>query len=160
MLTLPPTNRTVLGTLYRLRALILEEAPHVEQVVPYFAGVSLEDVWRWLLRVTRYQDDPPMIERIRVPEAQYAALRRGERMAGDCDDMVALAGALLIRLGWDVEIVAQAYDREKTLDHVFLRVHRDGTTTAFDLANLTESRGEFGWEPPREDVTAEVTLAV
>jgi hypothetical protein len=95
-------------------------------------------IYQWVRDHVRYQRDPVGVETIAAPRTTL------RRMVGDCDDQVAVLGALLESAGYPVRLVIGAFREAGLWEHVWLQVWCDGQWLD---ADPTEPH-ELGWAPP------------
>jgi len=86
----------------------------------------------------RYVRDVAGVETLAHPRITLA------RLAGDCDDQVALLGAMLEAVGYPVRLVVHAYQAPEAWEHVFLQVWAAGRWIDCDPTE----REPMGWRPP------------
>jgi transglutaminase-like putative cysteine protease len=86
----------------------------------------------------RYVRDVAGVETLSHPRITLA------RLAGDCDDQVALLGAMLEAVGYPVRLVVAAYQAPQAWEHVYLQVFAGGQWIDCDPTE----REVMGWAPP------------
>lgn len=95
-------------------------------------------VFEWVRDSIRYVRDPHGLESL---SAAHVTLRR---MSGDCDDQVALLGALLESIGYPVRLVIAAYQAPNAWEHVYAQAFVNGAWIDLDPTE----RQPMGWAPP------------
>lgn len=148
----PDGNAGVCASMRRLAALIREGA-RASLVRAYAATMAspehdlgaVERLTTWVRGVMRYTPDPPEMERLTAPAALLEEIGRLGHAVGDCDEYVGLLGALLLALGFPVELVLLSMDADQVYRHVALAVYLpDGARVPVDVS----SEYAVGWEEP------------
>lgn len=164
---IPDGNEGSLATLRYMAAMMRAPDPEADTVSDILSlalethsdAERAETVFEWVRRHLTYtpdHDDGLTIEEIRTPGYLLIEIERLGTALGDCDDYVVLLGALLIRLGYPVTLVAISRHEDQQLDHVYLAVDTDeGRYTADGIV-----AEPFGWEVPEDEVTNRVEVPV
>jgi hypothetical protein len=95
-------------------------------------------IFEWVRDSIRYVRDPAGLESLSAP---HMTLRR---MVGDCDDQVALLGALLESIGYPVRLIIAAYQAPHAWEHVYAQAFVNGEWIDLDPTE----RQPMGWAPP------------
>jgi len=95
-------------------------------------------VFEWVRDSIRYVRDPHGLESLAAP---HVTLRR---MTGDCDDQVALLGALLESVGYPVRLIIAAYQEPGSWEHVYAQAYANGAWIDLDPTE----RQPMGYAPP------------
>jgi hypothetical protein len=95
-------------------------------------------VFEWVRDSVRYVRDPHGIESLAAPRITL------RRLSGDCDDQVALLGALLESVGYPTRLVIAAYRAPQQWEHVYLQAYAAGQWIDLDPTE----REALGYAPP------------
>lgn len=68
----------------------------------------------------RYTNDPKHVELLKTPQRQALEINQNGTTLVDCDDIAAMAAAMLLQLGREVELVAMGF-APNSLSHVAVR---------------------------------------
>lgn len=131
--TLAPAPDGVAGIFHTLRLIrehirraktdprIVEAATQLIFMTPAKAELAEVDaIFSWVRDHVRYTRDVAGVETLASPWTTY------RRQSGDCDDQVALLGALLEAVGYPVRLVIAAYQEAGLWEHVYLQVYAGG----------------------------------
>lgn len=91
-----------------------------------------------LLRYVRYSNDPRTVELVKRPEMVVKQIAAGQKPSLDCDDLVALGGALQLALGREVRAVTAAFHDsfhagQRQYSHIYLQVREPRSNTWITL---------------------------
>lgn len=102
---------------------------------------AADRVFWWVKQNVKYVADPVVTELVQAPHVTI------DERAGDCDDQVVLASALMLAIGIPVRYVTIAAHEEKEFSHIYLQAEiAPGKWKSYDPA----TKGSFpGWTPPR-----------
>ena len=89
-------------------------------------------VYYFVLRYTRYANDPRPVEMVKRPAHVIKQILAGQRPSLDCEDMVTLQAAMLVALGREVRAVTAAfadifYQGERQYSHIYLQAREPRT---------------------------------
>lgn len=139
---IPPTSAGVDTTLGVMRRMVRTDAgnPLVRQAAADLQGFAngsgssfacyLRD---WLTEYWLQRPDPFGVELLRPPSYQLRRMRELGHLAGDCDDVAVLGGALGRAAGLRARFVAVSIDPSGVPGHVWTELSRDGGRTWCDL---------------------------
>lgn len=100
---------------------MIEAATQLIYMTPAKATLpEIDAIFSWVRDHVRYVRDVHGVETLASPWTTF------QRQAGDCDDQVALLGALLEAVGYPVRLVIAAYNEPGVWEHVYLQVYADG----------------------------------
>lgn len=90
-------------------------------------------IYYYVIRNTRYANDPRTVELVRRPERIVAEIQSGKVPSLDCDDLVVLQAALLLSLGREVQVVTIAFRNVQhqgqiQYSHVYLQAKEPNTS--------------------------------
>jgi transglutaminase-like putative cysteine protease len=100
---------------------IIEAATQLIYTTPAKAEFAEVDaIYSWVRDHVRYVRDVAGVETLANPWTTF------QRQSGDCDDQIALLGALLESVGYAVRLVIAAYQVPGQWEHVYLQVLANG----------------------------------
>jgi transglutaminase-like putative cysteine protease len=82
-------------------------------------GGQIRLIRQWVGERTKWQPDPHGEEYLVPPAVMLARIAQGRAAPGDCDDVAALAGALLKAAGIPTRLTAIAFAPSRVYRHVF-----------------------------------------
>ena len=143
--TIGPGAAGILDTLHRMRAIV-----RAQQAVPivrlpavaltkgtgFDGAAQIRKLRLFLHDHTEFVRDPTGVELLQTPDYLLTQIRRGDIVAGDCDDLAMLAAALGMSIGLRARFVALGRGR---LEHVFTELADPRTMHWTDL-DLTRPR--------------------
>lgn len=120
----PDGNLGVYASMQRLVEIIRTDPLNGPLPAGIPSGLSeidfVEKLTEWVRDRMEYRPEPGEI--IKTPSVLLHEIARRKRAVGDCDDYVALLGAILHRLGFPVRVVVTDQDGDDQWDHVALSV--------------------------------------
>ena len=135
--------------------------PHVRWLASHarLPGIGIGQIPKmfssFVRRRVRFELDPEDIELIRVPSSFARAIRCGQVVSGDCDDMALLLSAMLGSQGFATEFIVMATSpHTPEFRHIFTRVYLgDGrwvgldpsVSRSYDTTGLRTKRYPVSW---------------
>lgn len=107
-------------------------------------------LFEWVRDHLRYTLDIVGVETVKSPEVSDAEISERGRFLGDCDDATAYLAALLMAVGYNVQLVVIApKGMSGTLSHIYLEalLRRSKVVLAMDA---TAKGYPMGWAAPSE----------
>lgn len=122
-------DQAIYATIDKVRSII--NASYVNPYVRRFAEKIIENVpvndkmgeisaiHQFVSQRVRYTKDPHGMEYLQTPPTLLTMIERGERPAGDCDDMTMLSLSLLKSIGFPVAVKVTSYSPDGRFAHIY-----------------------------------------
>ena len=104
----------------------------------------------WVMKHYRYTKDPIGVEFVKTPAQMLSEIEANDVFLGDCDDVSCLVAALLMSIGYKVNLVVMSLaDPAKGSDfkHIYLKVWLPREQKWLAVECTARGR-DFGWEAP------------
>lgn len=110
---------------------------------------EISALYEWAQEHFRYVNDPVGVELIKTPDRLQDEIDAQGYFSGDCDDASTYLAALLLSVGYPVQLVVVAPEGSGYYDyqHIYLRAYADHLRLWVSLDLCARGR-PFGWEVP------------
>lgn len=151
-------DQAIYNTVTKMKSIIAQSSrnPYVREWAGNIVGrVDVNDkqneasaIFNFVRDSVRYTKDPYGYEYIQTPPALLESISqylsgKGERPAGDCDDMTVLSLSLLKSIGFPVAIKVVSFRENKKFGHVYGLVQIGHEWVSVDCVRPDQ---ELGWE--------------
>jgi hypothetical protein len=108
---------------------------------------EVKSIFSWVSDHFRYVHDINNIETVKSPEVIDAEITANGQFQGDCDDVAGYLSALLLSIGYRVQLVIIVPPGETEFSHIYVAVMLD-TSNKWVALDECAPQEPPGWAPP------------